>query len=243
MHQGCLAGNTGTMASQLRVPVILTRPLEQAERFARSLPAEARPVISPLLRIVPKDTGVDLGAYDGFLFTSENGVKAIATTVQARGRLAYCVGDRTAEAAESAGFTAQSANGTVEDLIAMVAEQAPTGRLMHVRGAHTRGDVASKLAATGIKAEGAAFYDQLAEPLSMDARQILAGRRCLVPLFSPRTAALFVAGCPVAPVAEVICISAAVSKALEGGRFADIATVAAPTAAAMLDEISCRVTG
>ena len=243
MHRGCLAGNTGTMASQHRVPVILTRPLEQAERFARSLPWGALSVISPLLRIVPIKTNVDLANFDSFLFTSENGVRAIENTLTAEGRIAYCVGDRTAEAASSAGFTARSAKGTAEELIALISEQAPGGRLLHVHGAHTRGDVSARLVANGIKAESAAFYDQLAEPLNEQAMGVLAAQRSLVPLFSPRTSAVFASCCPEAPKAEVLCLSEAVADALAGGRYADVATVQSPTAAAILDEISCRVTG
>jgi uroporphyrinogen-III synthase len=231
------------MASQHQVPVILTRALAQSERFARSLPMAAQPVFSPLLRIESLGVPVDWQAFDGFIFTSENGVRAVDNPAPLKGKSAFCVGNRTAEVAGEAGFETLSARGNAEDLVAMITQQEPSGRLLHVHGVHVRTDVAERLSEHKINVQTVALYDQVAQPMSDDALAILKGKRSLVPLFSPRTAQLFADACPEARCAEIICFSAAISDALDGARYADVTTVSEPSGAAVLDEISCRVIG
>jgi len=221
------------MAAQHRVPVLLTRPRAQAERFAKTLEGGFAPLIAPLLKIVFQPIDTPPCADETVLVTSENGVRAlVAAGGIIRGQKALCVGDRTARSARQAGLLATSAQGTVEDLFALA--QKEPGPFVHLRGAHARGDLQARLQALGKTCRTIVAYDQIACPLSAEAVALLSGGTpCLVPLFSPRTAALFVAACPEGAGARVLCLSPQVAEAAAQGRFAEITTVSAPDAAAM----------
>ena len=107
-------------------------------------------------------------------------------------------------------------------------------------GAHAAGDLVGRLAAAGVPARAAAIYDQVARPLTAEARGLLAGGRVdVLAFFSPRTARLFAAagrgaGWDLARSASV-SLSAAADAALRrtrAGRAGAIA--AAPTRDGML---------
>jgi uroporphyrinogen-III synthase len=89
--------------------------------------------------------------------------------------------------------------------------------LTHLRGVHSRGDVAGRLRKAGHDVTEAVLYDQVLLPLAAMARQALnAQHRCVVPLFSPRAAAHFMQIAPGADV-EVAALSPAVADVLAGG--------------------------
>ncbi|MEM1078056.1 MAG: uroporphyrinogen-III synthase [Pseudomonadota bacterium] len=218
------------MVRQPPLPVLLTRPRAQAEAFAATLPAPLAPVVTPLLRIEQRD-GIRPATRDvTLIFTSANGVASYPVSSDPPQQTALCVGARTAELARAAGFDALSAEGTAEDLLAL-ALQMP-GPFQHIRGAHARGEIAQRLRAAGKDAQDCIAYDQVPCPLSEAARTALAGP-CLVPLFSPRTASLFAAECPEAPEAQLLAMSTAVARALDGSAYAGVETLKTPTAAAM----------
>lgn len=175
--------------------LLLTRPRVASERFAAACRDEIGrdiPVlISPVLDIRPIAVEVDPSEVGTFLFTSENGVTSLAGQSDLRGATALCVGDRTAEAAKAAGLTARSAGGDVEALLALVCQDRPAEPLVHIRGAHAAGDLAGRLSGAGIAVSEVVAYDQLPMALSPEARALLAGGQPVVlPLFSPRSAAL-----------------------------------------------------
>ena len=62
--------------------LLLTRPRAQSQAFAEvlaaRLPGRFRPVISPLLEIVPLPAPLDLDGLQGLIFTSANGVEQFA---------------------------------------------------------------------------------------------------------------------------------------------------------------------
>ncbi|WP_425092301.1 uroporphyrinogen-III synthase [Tropicimonas sp. S265A] len=221
------------MSAQHRVPVILTRAQAQSERFAKTLPDSTRAVFSPLLEMDFHRLSEAILPQETLLFTSENGVAAlVAQDGGTRGQKALCVGDRTAQAARAAGFDARSARGTADDLVQMAAH-AP-GPFVHIHGAHTRGDVTARLIGAGKSCRALCLYTQQARPLTPEALSVLTGNTpSLVPLFSPRTAALFRAACPSAPKAHLICLSKAVSKQVTDGRYAVCKTAARPDAKAL----------
>lgn len=195
--------------------ILLTRPAPDSAAFAALLAErlpEVRVVISPLLRV--EVTGDLPAEADGLIFTSRNGVRAYAA-LGGPARPCYCVGPGTAAEARAAGFEAKSAGGDVSDLEALIRAEAPAGRWLHLHGRHVRGDLAGALRRAGIAAEGVAIYDQRAQPLSEEARAVLAGDAPVVaPVFSPRTAKLLSQGeNPRAPV-YVVAMSAAVAAAL-----------------------------
>lgn len=160
------------------------------------------------------------------IFTSVNGVNAC----QGSSNRAFCVGEKTTRAARDAGFDALSANGNAADLIDLITRKAK-GPLIHIRGEHSRGDIAKQL-----QCEEVIAYKQVAKPLSNEARKLLCGEQLVIlPLFSPRTARLFIAemGDVVAPI-HIIAISDAVAHEVSGHKNIAITIADAPNADAML---------
>lgn len=162
--------------------LLLTRPEPDSRRFAALLP-ELRAVISPILRIVAVEhDAARLAQAQGLVFTSGH---AVASAGPGRGRLAICVGSRTGEIAQAAGFRVQSGNGFAESLLPLIAA-APVP-LVHPHGRH----LAKRLPVPGM-----VVYDQQALPLNRDARALLGGEGpVILPLFSPRSARLLAAEC------------------------------------------------
>ncbi len=188
--------------------VLLIRPQQAAERFAaRIAPMGLRALIAPMLRIVPvPHDAAALQAAKGLVFTSENGVRFAGP---GRGRPAWCVGPRTAEAAAAAGYDAITGPGDAARLIPLISDLGPGW--LHAHGRH--------LAAT-LPVPGVVVYDQQALPLPAPAQALLHGSApVILPLFSPRSARLaaqalapLAAGGPLAPL-RLIAISEAARKA------------------------------
>ena len=217
--------------------ILLTRPRAQGARFAALCEAEfgtrAEVMQAPMQEIVWTGPPPAMAEDAALIFTSENGVRGAGHT--GAGRRAYCVGQRTAEAARLAGYDAISADGTAGDLAALIQKAPPAGPLIHLHGAFVRGDLAGQLRAGGLRAEGRVVYDQVALPLSPAARKALAGpRRVIAPLFSPRSARLLAEAAPDLANTALPCISKATRDALPAPLRALATISAAPTGAAML---------
>lgn len=228
--------------------ILLTRPRAQSERFAASCRARfgerVALAIAPLQEIEAMGAAPDLSGIGSLIFTSENGVLALAGTSPRRDLPAYCVGDRTAEAARAAGFEAVSAGGTAEDLVAMIAAAPPEAPMLHVHGRHLAADVAAMLRDRGIAASGVALYDQVAQPAPPELAAALAHiGPVLVPLFSPRSAALFAAAAAgrAGPGLRVICMSDKVLASLPPAFSACAETAGHPDAEAMLDALARHI--
>lgn len=228
------------MAAQPPLPVLLTRPRAQSERFAKDLPASLAPVISPLLEIVPLTEFPAAPPGVTLIFTSGNGVQAYAARFPGDGRQVLCVGDRTAALAREAGFDAISAGGDADAVVELAQDMRDP--LLHVRGVHVTGDVAARLRALGKDVDELVAYDQMTLPLSQDARSTLNGP-CLVPLFSPRTAELFAKACPSAGKAQIVAMSPSVASRLPQNAYKAISVLETPNAAAMRDALSAYASG
>jgi uroporphyrinogen-III synthase len=227
--------------------LLLTRPRPASDRFA--LEAAARwagvtVVIAPLIEVVAAGNVPPLDGVDGVIFTSVN---AVARAGDGHGKPAWCVGARTTEAARRAGFDAVMAGQTADALVVELTRARPEGRILHLHGVHQRGDVVPRLAQAGLNIEGAAIYDQRAVPPDAPFFDALAARPLVVPLFSPRSAALFsqAAGNVLGPTPpEAVCfvaLSAAVRDALPRGWHPVTGVAVRPDAEAMLDEIARRI--
>lgn len=220
--------------------LLLTRPRPQAERFAAALRAagtSAEVLIAPMQDIVFLPVPV-LPEDAVLIFTSENGVRAVGET-GGQGRRAYCVGDRTARAAQDAGFRAVSAHGTADDLTALILGDAPNTPVVHLHGTHVRGGVVERLRTAGLHTEDHAVYDQRPLPLAPDAKAALtSGRRVVVPLFSPRSATLFATDCPQDAQPDLLCISAATKEALPHPLQRQATVVESPNGDAMLTAVA-----
>lgn len=199
------------------IPVILTRPAAQGDRFAADLRARfgdaVDVILSPLIAPVFPAVTLPDGDFRAVILTSETGAQAAARLPGVM-RAAWCVGDRTAEAARSLGFDARSAAGDADALVAAVLASGEPGPLIHLRGRDSRGEVASRLTAAGLPTAERVVYAQEAQPLTDAARAVLqSDAPVIVPLFSPRTAQLFAATHPKAPL-YIAALSPAVAAGL-----------------------------
>jgi uroporphyrinogen-III synthase len=230
------------MASQSRAQrILLTRPADQGARFARDLADRFGDGIaiaqSPLLAPQMLTPDLPVGPFDAVVFTSETAVAA--AVIPGLPRRAFTVGDRTAQAAQAAGFLTLSASGDAEALIALLVQARP-GRVLHLHGQDTRGDVVGHLRRAGMQAEGAVVYAQAPQPLTAQAQGWLDDDQpVIVPLFSPRTATLFATYRAVAPL-WLVSLSPAVdtSATLPAARRI---TAARPDSDTMLDAIATLV--
>lgn len=226
--------------------VLLTRPAPQSRRFAEALAARfgagLQVEIAPLMTTRPLSPVLPAGPFAALVLTSE-------AAAEAAGRLlaklplphrAWCVGERTAIAARLAGFEATPIGGDADALIAGIAARGETGPLLHLRGRESRGEVAKRLSAYGIATAEAIVYAQEALPLSWAARSLLtATNPVILPLFSPRSAALFAAAAPdfIAPL-HIAAISPAVAEAAAPLAPIRLLTAGQPDGAAMLDLVA-----
>ncbi|SEQ86074.1 uroporphyrinogen-III synthase [Thalassovita taeanensis] len=220
----------------MAVTILLTRPEEDAARFAEAvrarLGAGVRIILSPVMRIVQ---GGDVPDAERLIFTSRHAVTAAGP---GRGRRCYAVGEATGRAAQAAGFDVISAGGDAEALIRRILADGEVGPLLHLRGEHALGEIAGRLTAAGCETHEAVVYRQVETPLSEQAKMALKGENpVIVPLFSPRSARLFGAGhLGHAPVL-VAAMSEQVAGALAGVPLAGLEVARTPDAEAMLDAV------
>ena len=239
------------MPRQSAIPVLVTRPEPQASRFAAELTAHfgaaVRPILSPLMEAAFLAPSLPEGPFDTLILTSETGAEAAARLRDAGAVLplrTFCVGDRTAEVAQALGFEAQSAQGDVGALAALILARPDAGPLLYLHAEDRAGDLTATLAAAGRQVWSRAVYAQRERPLSAIAETLLSRRgRVLVPLFSPRSTRLFVAALPPKVRADLRCIaiSAAAAAPLLPALAADAVIAARPDGPAMLAAISCVI--
>ena len=239
-----------------RPTLLLTRPSTASERLARQLPARLREKLrlchSPVMQIVSCGNDLELGEARGLIFSSSNAV-AITSPLTARRDLpCYCVGKTTAQAAAAAGWQAVACGGTADTLVADLVRRAPEAPLLHLRGTHTRGDIATRLTAAGYPTGSLVLYDQVLHPLSTEARAVIADAPVtpvIVPVFSPRTARHLAAQIPGTAGLHFAALSAAVAKPLENISETPVSIADQPDTASMVALIEklvdriCRVEG
>jgi len=237
------------MAAQSFLPTppafLLTRPAPASARFAASLresfgPA-VRVVIAPLMGPVFLRPVLPPGPFDALILTSETGAEAARRLSADLGGLpprAFCVGDRTAQAAAAAGFQPQSAKGDAEALLRLITSTEPQGRFLHLRGRDSRGDIVQRLDSVGIMARDVIVYDQTPCPLSPEAVAMLAGDAPVVlPLFSPRSADLMAQTGPLRAPLWIAALSPAVADHARRLQPVRMAVAARPDAASLLRAI------
>jgi uroporphyrinogen-III synthase len=230
-------------STRVPVPVLLTRPLVQSETFALALQqrfgAAVRPVIAPLMDVAHLRPALPEGPFAGVIFTSANGVAAAAALGTLPG-LAWCVGDRTASAAQAAGFRARSAGGNAEALVGAIQADPPVGRLLHLRGEESQGQIAETLNAAGIETLALTVYRQLALPMPAAGLKVLAAAGpVIVPLFSPesgRRLAAAMAG-PARADLWLVAMSLGVERAAAGLGRRGLYVAQRPDAEAMLEAV------
>ncbi|MDB4213564.1 uroporphyrinogen-III synthase [Octadecabacter sp.] len=169
--------------------VLITRPAAAAERFRAALEKSAGPfrsLILPAFEIV--SFGVSIPDFDMAIFTSRAGV---AFAPKGRDRVAFCVGDATSEAAMRSGYRAHSAQGSASDLCQVILAQAPLGKLLHIRGEVSLGDVMATLSAGGLHcSEVVAYRKDPARPDREILNTIAEVKNLIIPLFSAETVSI-----------------------------------------------------
>jgi uroporphyrinogen-III synthase len=207
--------------------VLITRPAEDAARFAAALAAHGHQAICVSLLTVHFLEGppLALDAVQAVLATSANGVRALVRRTQRRDVPVFAVGPQTAEAAREAGFRRiECAHGDAKALAEAVPHWAKpeAGSLLYAAG-RGHGRLKILLEAKGFSIRLEELYEVAAEEtLPEAAREALANNELdAVLLFSPRSAALLRNTILKAGLADTcknlaaICISAAAAQALD----------------------------
>ncbi|MBS0563564.1 MAG: uroporphyrinogen-III synthase [Proteobacteria bacterium] len=179
----------------MRPTLLLTRPRPQSERFAgqfrATLGGDWPVVISPLMRTVWLDEPPACEGAGDIIFTSETGVAAFCRLSDRRDLLAWCVGGRTAKAAERAGFAARCGPGDATGLAATIRAERPGARMLWAHGRHVAKDMAILLESAGIETISCTLYEQMPLAPSAGMTGLLEGDApVLLPLFSARSADL-----------------------------------------------------
>ena len=179
--------------------VLITRPHDDASQTAQLLEARGYAVeIEPMLAVVPVVAPVlEMAGVQAVLFTSANGVRAMASASKARDFAVFTVGDASAAEAKRLGYTqVHSAHGDVASLAALVAEtcEPSAGPLLHVAASVVAGDLQGILEKHGFAVRKACLYEsRTAVALSPELLEALKSARIDAALFfSPRTAETFV---------------------------------------------------
>lgn len=213
--------------------LIVTRPRRDSDELAASLRAGGHTVIvEPLLEIVPRPVTLPaLGAYQGLLVTSANGIRCLAAPGLEPACLdlpVYAVGDASGNAARDAGFAnVKSASGDLEALTELVCRcvDPAAGPLAYPTGSKVAGDLKGQLEGRGYAVDRHVLYDAVtADGLAPGTlADLQAGNVDGVLLFSPRTAAVWAdvvtrSGLMVTAVAITsFCLSQAVADRLHAG--------------------------
>ncbi|WP_373355379.1 uroporphyrinogen-III synthase [Pseudoroseicyclus sp. CXY001] len=205
--------------------LIITRPEPDSRRFAEDLgEVAAELLIAPTQAIHRRPFGLPAETPDGLILTSENAAYAAASLP--KGLPAWVVGQRTAAAVRAVGANVVFTAPTAEKLVTAMAEHPRDMRFLHLRGAHTTGNIAKRLGA-----EERIVYVQEPRPLSPAAREALGGERAVVlPLFSPRSAVLMAAEAGLTAPLHIVAMSEAVAEAAGPLRPARVEIAANPTA-------------
>lgn len=232
------------MPSQI---ILNTRPEPQASRFTAELVASfgdrALVVASPLMLPEFLAPAFPDGDFQALVLTSEAGALA-AIRLQAEGAklppCAICVGDRTAEVAKNAGLETVSASGDAGDLVRLIISR-QEDRLLYLHGEDRAADLGAALVPFGRKVTSLVVYRQRACPLTARARTAIAsGESLILPLFSPRSARLFLEaaeGLPLSHLQPVVISENA--RLILPEPLADLALVAArPDGPSMLAAIA-----
>ena len=224
--------------------LLLTRPRQDSVALAEELARYGvESLIEPMMTIrIVAESRLDLSGVQAILLTSANGARALAAASpdeEARLLPVLAVGCATAQAARDAGFrSVTAADGDVDALAAIATARLDpnSGRLVHVAGRVSTGDLAPRLRAAGFEAERVALYDAVASrALSASARQALESQALAgAAFYSPRTARLFAklareSGLDsTARTLTAFCLSQAVAEAAASLPWKRVSVAAAP---------------
>ncbi len=230
----------------------MTRPEPDAERTAAALRSRGHTVdVAPLLHIEAVE-GAEIGGgpWAAILVTSANAAPAVAQHVrfeELRSLPVFAVGERSAQAMREAGFVdVSSADGKVDDLIRLVAQQLkPGAQLLYLAGADRSGDLAGTLGARGFVVDMVVVYRAVvAETLPAQAAAALTSGIDGVRHYSRRSAEAYVsaargAGLLASALKPIhFCLSAQIAEPLAQAGAGDIRVAPRPVEADLIDLIA-----
>ena len=196
--------------------ILLTRPQSGSERFCASLRKHipyAEILISPIIDIEYICKPPDLLDYGGLVFTSVHGVELFKNYNVPKNMPCFAVGPRTSQAASDTGFLVNTSDGDASALVKMILSYPNSGKLLHVRGEHSRGDVSNSLSQNGRICVSMIAYKQIAKPLNLDVFEyFIEEKPFILPLFSPRTAILLLDQITPAPGSHIVAMSESVAE-------------------------------
>jgi len=175
----------------------LTRPAERAAPLREKLSTLGHDVsLAPLLAITNLEVDIPDMPLQGVIFTSVQGVQAVAAKESLKIFPAFTVGNKTAGAAVAAGYVqVHNADGDVEDLLGLIQTHCKPGKglLLHLAGENTVGRLTARLAEAGFEAKSKTVYRaQAAQSLPSSIVERFVKRQIdAVLFFSTRTAAIF----------------------------------------------------
>lgn len=228
----------------------MTRPQPGSAQTAAALKERGHePITAPLFQIeILSEVDPDAGPWTAILLTSANAMRGIADLARRdrwRATPTFAVGDRTAQAARSHGFTdVTSATGNVNDLVNLVAARiSPPARLLYLCGEERSGDLAGALRAKNFIVDVVAVYRMIAartlpEPAASAIRDGVDG----VFHFSRYSAEAFVKAASNAGLLEIAlakpvhyCLSDQVAEPLRAAGAANIRIAARPDETSLLE--------
>lgn len=184
---------------------------------------------------------------DAVIATSRHAVQALALLSDFRDVFVLCVGDATAEMAQSLGFSrVQSGGGTVEALVEFITQgYDDEARFLYISGAHIRSDLPLVLESFGMQCERLIAYEAIASEALSDTlvEQLKRGQIDAATFFSPRNAEIFcdlLEGAGIAPATQVLdafCLSSDVADALGSLEWREVFAASEPTLASLVDSV------
>lgn len=227
-----------------RATLLLTRPEAQSLRFAdafrQRFGSDWPVVISPLTRFKQLNPDPVLKDMTDLIFTSENAVRAYVHLGGKSSGQAWCVGERTVQAARSAGFSTRSGPGDAAGLAQMIVASGAGRNMLWPRPVHAAFDIEKALNLAGIETISLIVYDQVACNPIPDAIALMASStRVLLPLFSARSASI--AGDAFADAKAAICVASISSNVAAASAMLPAKhriTAANPDATGMLDALA-----
>lgn len=227
--------------------VLITRPIEDADDFARDVRALGlTPLVEPMLGIVPVDFEMpDLKNYPALIFTSANGVRVFGCPPEAADMPVFAVGAHTADEVRKHGYQKIfTAGGDANDLAALINKKIiGSVRILHIRGEHTAVDLGDIVRHDSISVDSVVVYTARSEdhfsPVCRDA--IAKGTAGAVTFFSRRTAENFVRLIEKEGLSanlsgiKALCLSPSVLECVQGTSWAGAYSARQPEKAAMLD--------
>lgn len=176
---------------------------------------------------------------DAVIVTSRHGVNALALLTDMRDPFLLCVGQSTADAALSLGFTRiDVAEGTVQSLIERIASMYDEGtRFLYPSGEHVRVELDAVLESMGMVTERIVVYEAIAAEQLSDTLVEQLKRKQLdgVTFLSPRAAHIFTSLLAEAKIEETaerlhgICLSPSVAEVLREAHWKAIHIAQEPT--------------